>query len=804
MIGPFEAPRREHRSSNSASLLNNETGIPSAKRRFIFRSFGALISFVLIILVTTQLGEAQVDPFAIAPMSSYAYGQGEVPTSYIPFIYPDPYDGGVLVAECTFVQYCYLPYVDENGTVIPGAGGPTAWSYTLTASDLASLGNSASLVLVANNPGVPGPPYWNSVGTTTMTVTAADGTTTQTVAGTAFFAPSDPFWLGTFSLPTCPISVTISGTIGEPIPRSPPFPPFPPIPATDTVALYLQPGGTSPPYISTLEPSIWVTGQTTNITITGGGFTSDSDVASGCPATSVAVTVPSGIPIVLSNVHALSETEITASVTPPAIEPIELATVSVGTQPNAATAEALVTGCSVPTVTSISPNIWLAGHTYNNVVITGSGFTTPELAAASLLCPTNTVTVRSWSGITIPVGAVTVNSSTQITVASLSPPASETTEGATVVVSGGLQPNPNADVLQTPTITWTSDPDGTTPTISGPNAILPNPSTVVGQPITLTTSTPNQYLLPYLPVPLTGLQTVWTVGPSNSTSPTNIGGYTVINPNPVPTEEAQRTQPSSATVNPTILTNPNLITYWIVSGSPMPITYQYCATGQGGNQCSDLATATFDVAGPIGATLEVTWGPMMPMIFNSAIPPGFGLGNGSVVGIGFTASDEVGSPSGQFTFVQIIDYDKAKRMNSITSPCDETTGTGLDTEYPYRSASTTANSSSTNDNPFTGFQIVDEEIVKSTNFTMYSLWTPTANTSGPPPVPVPIGSINWQWYADAVQTSSTPPYSWAMNTNTMVENPTSSAGAFSQGSTYPTWTSYGFTGVHTCVEEGGQ
>lgn len=553
------------------------------------------------------------------------------------------------------------------------------------------------------------------------------------------------------------------------------------------------------PVITSITPAVWKPGKSIPITITGSGFVPVNN-PNGCNSTEISVTGGSGSQdnIAVSGITVVSATEITATVKPQASDPAETATVGaynylLNTPPNylSGSATALVTACAVPNIASISPNIWFAGQTSDNVTITGTGFITSN--AATKTCPATTVTVTMPDQTVVVPGAVTVNNSTTITIASVTPPASETTGGATITLSGGLTPSPNADVLGAPVITWTSDPNGSNPTISGPNATLPNPSAVVGQQILLN-PTPTAATLSALPVPLTFsaiAPTTWTV-----TGGTNIGGYTVVSPT------AATPSVSSATVNPLTLNTNNLAFFSVESPTFVEVTYTYCITGQ--TTCPESA-ATFEMTGPIGATMTVTLGPLLPAVFNSASPPIFGVGNGvTLPGIIFTASDQDSSPGGQFSFVQTINYQLTTRSDSVEGTCNETTGTGLDTVYPYGNASTSSNSATTNDSPSTQLGITDEEVITTEYFTMYAMWTPTVTQSSPTPVPVPIGSINWQWYADAAQTSSDPPYAWTMNPKSDVTNPTSSAGAFSPSLTYPIWGSAGYSGTHPCVPEGSQ
>jgi len=93
------------------------------------------------------------------------------------------------------------------------------------------------------------------------------------------------------------------------------------------------------PTITSVSPSTWYAGKTYNpVTITGTNFITTANATTACPVSAVSVTTPSGAVIAVSNVNVVSATQITATVAPPAVEPNEIATVTVGAAPNTATA----------------------------------------------------------------------------------------------------------------------------------------------------------------------------------------------------------------------------------------------------------------------------------------------------------------------------------------------------------------------------------------------------------------------------------------------------------------------------------
>jgi hypothetical protein len=235
----------------------------------------------------------------------------------------------------------------------------------------------------------------------------------------------------------------------------------------------------------------------------------------------------------------------------------------------------------------------------------------------------------------------------------------------------------------------------------------------------------------------------------------------------------------------------DFILYWIAPGS-YSITYYY--TLQNGQQ-SQQATLNFNVSGPVNGTLSVS-GPLQPAIFNRATPPMVSVGNGvAVPGITFTASSTSGDGDGQYSFVQIVRTNQINRYDHIQGSCNDQVGVGLDTQYPYGNATPT----STNDSPATQFNATDEIILSNVAFTMYLMWQPSLALS----IPIPIGHIDWQWYANVIWVPGSSPASWIWNTGSSVQtpNPKSSAGDFVPDTTYATWTTHASTGPHDCLHE---
>jgi hypothetical protein len=85
----------------------------------------------------------------------------------------------------------------------------------------------------------------------------------------------------------------------------------------------------SSPTITSVTPSTWVAGQTYNITIAGTSFLGSTPSDPYCPAVTTSVTLTSSGSVTLSSVSIVSATKITASVTPAASDPSQMACVTV-------------------------------------------------------------------------------------------------------------------------------------------------------------------------------------------------------------------------------------------------------------------------------------------------------------------------------------------------------------------------------------------------------------------------------------------------------------------------------------------
>ena len=230
--------------------------------------------------------------------------------------------------------------------------------------------------------------------------------------------------------------------------------------------------------------------------------------------------------------------------------------------------------------------------------------------------------------------------------------------------------------------------------------------------------------------------------------------------------------------------------YWVTAGNSQTVTF----TLNYGNSQTATAQTTFNVSGPSTPNVLVCGGNVGGSCTSTTalgtvnINPTNVLqlgGSTNNIGIQFTASAT--PPSGQsnnFVWYQIITNDTkviTKPSGSTQTCVAVTTPAGglpyLDTEAPYGTTSTQ------DDQPFTGLDTTQfTELTRTFAATMYALWTPSAAsgcTAGSAcTIPVPLGYVTWQWYADAKYTGG----AW-----TLLSSPTNSgASTFQASGSFPT------------------
>lgn len=395
-----------------------------------------------------------------------------------------------------------------------------------------------------------------------------------------------------------------------------------------------------------------------------------------------------------------------------------------------------------PTITSITSNIWYAGQSAS-VAVRGTGFITT--ANASLACPVTTVTVTTPDNSAVTVSNVNVNNPTLL-VATIEPVSTAPTEAATLTVNGAAAPSPNADILGAPIISLNGKP------ISGPGAITPNPTPVVGQSLALTT-TPTVATLAALPIPLSVESSTWTV-----TGGTNIGGYTPAT--------------SSASVMPMPPLNElGLSFYSVYPAASVAETYTLCThppPGVGALACNPVATATFGVAGVSSPAINIG-NELLANIDDltgcAAASGGPTLVYGNLQGPAAACGVATGTPgltfypfgtppgAGNFLFAQIVNSDSV--IDSRVGATTTCTGvSGVDGQYTYQGQ---INPLSTSDSPETPLPSTYTTVTRNFTATMYLLWQSTTKTDS---IPVPLGYIPWAFNGTATNEGTAANPAW--------------------------------------------
>ena len=524
----------------------------------------------------------------------------------------------------------------------------------------------------------------------------------------------------------------------------------------------------------TLSPTYWAPGQTYTVTLSDpqGYFVSYTPSPGFLPATLYVLTAASydsGIyyaedpNVTVTNLTLVNSSTITFTATVLGSAPVEadgIGLVCLGYTMTGSPGTIEITPCALPvtpTVSSIVPAAFFANAS-TNVTLAGTGFI-PD--GNTYGCVPTQLTVTAGTE-TVALSNVSVVSPTQIT-ATVAPQATDPIEPATVVAANYVYNGPpylvnsnpdTAYILPVPSIENSSGE-----TISGASA----QTAVVGQTINLSSVAPSASALAALPVPVVFSSNAWTVGG------TNIGGYTVV----PPTEEDPTT--SSATVNPTVLTESDLKTYWTAASTKTPVNYQYCVNIPGlGNTCSPPAKATFNISAPTRVTVSTSH-----KTFSAIDYPPEKLD----WEINFNA--QATSPSGYtgvYSWVQIVTSAKDVENFQDGSSKTCTGGPALDVGenapyYPYAEGLTT------NDLPSDELNLPNETGVNDNReFQMYFLWNPQSDANS---IPVPLGNITW---------SAIGQIAYNFNTNTWgEESGNTTAANFATSSSFPLWQT-GITG----------
>jgi hypothetical protein len=436
-----------------------------------------------------------------------------------------------------------------------------------------------------------------------------------------------------------------------------------------------------------------------------------------------------------------------------------------------------------PIITSVSPAVWQAGTASLPITISGSGFGTS---------PTVTVAGSGVSLVSVGSMSDTLISAT-VSIASNAPngPATVTVQSNGYDGSGFQPAQSGESPISSYTVQVQAAP-GPAPKIFlyGTTDITGQTTSVIaGQQIALSATVS-------LPQGVSISSQQWSMPEG-----TVIGGYNASTSGGcVVLIAGQSSQTGACTGNPVSTTTSSFAFYWVDARNSRQITYTYTAS----NGSTNSATTTFNVAGPTGANLspQTSTVNILPPGYNPKFGglPGsqFGFYPNSPYGINFTASATLpGGNQGAYSFVQLISSDTIKRVAAPAKNSQTCTPSGfntdpnpeLDNTYPYGSAS----SNTTNDSPGQALLSSWGELARSFSPTMYILWTPTSDsrcTSGSTcTIPVPLGSVSWHYFADAINTLAPQQNSttWTLNSGSGSANQFQSSSLSSFPFGYPTW-----------------
>ena len=180
-----------------------------------------------------------------------------------------------------------------------------------------------------------------------------------------------------------------------------------------------------------------------------------------------------------------------------------------------------------------------------------------------------------------------------------------------------------------------------------------------------------------------------------------------------------------------------------------------------------IVEAIFNVKQP---TAQITVSSNGTIQFTTLWERGLGLYFGIPTQPGMAFSSNVTIPSGfagQTQWVQI--WNKFRRVRAANG-WFRSSGSGLDSVYPYSAAA------STNDSPGIEFES-NLEVVINESFDMYLMFQPTGLSE--PTIWVPLSVVHWSWVGDATFNGA----SWVMNNSSKPSNPQAVS-----TTTHPTWT----------------
>jgi len=186
---------------------------------------------------------------------------------------------------------------------------------------------------------------------------------------------------------------------------------------------------------------------------------------------------------------------------------------------------------------------------------------------------------------------------------------------------------------------------------------------------------------------------------------------------------------------------------------------------------SNIATTTFNVKRPTASVTTETNHVAADANYVNGLALHFGNVTDGDQGIKFTQSvtEPTGFTGGDTEWVQIVDATyRARQYNN--GDWEHLSGSGLDTEYPYATGTTT------DDSPGTVLSDTYKKKTVDDYFTMYLMYIPTGDS-----IYVPLREVSWFWSGTTTRTG---PGTWTLDDDSHSTDPSDE-----NCTTYPEWSS---------------
>jgi hypothetical protein len=326
-----------------------------------------------------------------------------------------------------------------------------------------------------------------------------------------------------------------------------------------------------------------------------------------------------------------------------------------------------------------------------------------------------------------------------------------------------------------------------------PTILFNGQSNVNGQPVANNTASP----IPVVAGQKVRLDVQWPAGVApQAQSWAGLPQNTIASFNPSASSNQAVSLPIAYRGNCQTFTESCLVFYFTSAGGAESVTYNYTLSGQP----QVAATVNFTVSGPSQPNVSVKTGTV-----RNEVTTNFGLilaidgvpVTGGTAGMWAQAPAPLASwPAGNYSWAQILSQFRVQyRGPQLGSQAFVQAALPvLDGVYPYNVTSkTNVPADTVTDNPYSSLAQPCAEVATVFSATMYLLWTPAAQASGCTglncTIPVPLGSFNWGYGCDSINTLNPSAPSnvggWVL---AGCEHPTIAASPqFQASASYPNW-----------------